>query len=159
MKNTPLHKLILAAGRLNAIMLVQLLYLVACVDSTALVSLENDRLSYKSFPMQGQTNAVNRIPDFSHAGYKGGGVMLPEVPIVKTLSASGIDDRQLIQQAIDKVSALPLSAEGFRGAIRLASGSYQLDGPLYIKNSGVVLLGEGQAENGVPIANPYKKEQ
>ena len=28
----------------------------------------------------------NRIPDFSHAGYRGGGVELPEIPVKKTIS-------------------------------------------------------------------------
>jgi hypothetical protein len=34
----------------------------------------------------------NRIPDFSHAGYKGGGVPLPtNIPIVRTLTHEDAD--------------------------------------------------------------------
>ncbi|MCH8494698.1 MAG: hypothetical protein LAT57_03580, partial [Balneolales bacterium] len=50
--------------------------------------------------------SFNRIPDFSHAGYRGGGVPLPELPVRVTLSpsSSGNDTRQ-IQQALDAVGA------------------------------------------------------
>ena len=32
-------------------------------------------------------NLTNRLPDFSFAGYQGGGVCLPNVPVKQTLSA------------------------------------------------------------------------
>ena len=61
----------------------------------------------------------NSIPDFSHAGYMGGGVALPDVPVKQTVSPSGgADDTGLIQAAIDDVSSLPLE-NGFRGAVLL----------------------------------------
>src|SRR5215475_7712683 len=56
----------------------------------------------------------DRIPDFSSAGYKGGGVALPHVPAKRTVTPSGADDTDAIQKAIDEVSALPLEG-GFRG--------------------------------------------
>ena len=45
----------------------------------------------------------NRIPDYSHAGYKGGGVPLPTVPVVLTLSPVAGDNTAHIQAAIDEV--------------------------------------------------------
>src|SRR5688500_5619110 len=52
----------------------------------------------------------NRIPDYSHAGYKGGGVPLPTVPVVLTLSPVAGDDTASIQAAIDQVGTLPVQA-------------------------------------------------
>lgn len=87
----------------------------------------------------------NAIPDFSRAGYGGGGVALPNVPVVRTLEpqASG-DDGERIQAALDEVGALPADARGFRGAVLLKRGVYRVAGQLRVRASGVVLRGEGQ---------------
>ncbi|WP_051620495.1 hypothetical protein [Paenibacillus sp. UNC451MF] len=92
----------------------------------------------------------NRIADFSNCGYKGGGVTIPNVPVRLTLSpASGeSDDTARIQQAIDELSCLPIGEDGFRGALLLQRGIYRIAGTLYIRESGVVLRGEGQGEDG-----------
>lgn len=90
----------------------------------------------------------NRIPDFSNAGYKGGGVTIPTVPVKKTVWPVKGDNSVVIQNAIDSVSKLPLDAFGFRGAVLLKMGYYQLDKPLYIRASGVVLRGEGMSDIG-----------
>lgn len=45
------------------------------------------KLAYK------MTDKGDRIMDFSHAGYMGGGVTIPEVPVRITLYPSGSDDR------------------------------------------------------------------
>jgi hypothetical protein len=90
----------------------------------------------------------NKIPDFSNAGYKGGGVPIPYVAIKATLWPVLGDNSANIQTAIDKVSALPLDASGFRGAVLLKMGFYRLEKPLYIKASGVVLRGEGMSDIG-----------
>src|SRR3954468_20421342 len=81
----------------------------------------------------------NRIPDFSNAGYKGGGVAIPYVPNKVTVWPVAGDCSVVIQAAIDKVSAMPLDAQGFRGAVLIKQGLYPLDKPLYIKASGVIL--------------------
>ncbi len=95
------------------------------------------KLRYKTTP------AGDRILDFSHAGYMGGGVALPTVPVKKTVKPSGgADDTALIQAAIDEVSALPLRGK-HRGAVRLAPGVFTLAGPIDISASGVVLRGSG----------------
>ncbi len=95
------------------------------------------RLVYTSDP------AGNSIPDFSHAGYGGGGVPLPRVPAVETVSAGPGDDTAVIQAALDRAAALAPDAEGFRGAVELAAGRYEIWGTLYLDASGVVLRGAG----------------
>ncbi len=90
----------------------------------------------------------NKIPDFSNAGYKGGGVSIPYVAIKETVWPVLGDNSANIQAAIDKVSALPLDANGFRGAVLLKMGTYNLEQPLTISASGVVLRGEGMSDLG-----------
>lgn len=90
----------------------------------------------------------NKIPDFSNAGYKGGGVSIPMVAIKATVWPVLGDNSERIQKAIDSVSALPVDSHGFRGAILLKMGYYDLEKPLYIKASGVVLRGEGMGDTG-----------
>src|SRR5690606_32135492 len=58
------------------------------------------------------------------------------------------DNADRIQKVIDSVSKLTPDAHGFRGAILLKMGYYDLKKPLYIKASGVVLRGEGMGETG-----------
>ncbi|GLF96812.1 peptidoglycan-binding protein [Streptomyces yaizuensis] len=58
---------------------------------------------------------------------------------------SGGDDTASLQRAIDTAAALPLDAQGFRGAVRLAPGRYRIGGTLRITASGVVLRGSGGA--------------
>src|SRR5947209_18476347 len=69
------------------------------------------------------TERGDRILDFSHAGYMGGGVALPTVAVQKTVEPSGGDDTARIQAALDEVAASPLK-DGFRGAVLLAPGVY-----------------------------------
>jgi hypothetical protein len=90
----------------------------------------------------------NTIPDFSHAGYKGGGVKLPDVPVRETVAPGKGNDSERIQAAIDRVSARTPDKDGFRGAVLLKRGRYTLEKPLRIAAGGVVLRGEGQDEDG-----------
>ena len=85
----------------------------------------------------------NRIPDFSHAGYQGGGVAIPDVPVMQTISPIAGDNTANIQAAIDAVGAMPMNANGFRGAVLLDPGTYQVSGELKLDVSGVVLRGSG----------------
>jgi len=105
-----------------------------------------DTIAYKNLDARG-----DHILDFSHAGYGGGGVALPSVPVVETLSPSGADDTAAIQAAINRVSARA-PAGGFRGAVLLSPGSYRVSGTLRINASGVVLRGSGSAANGTVVA-------
>jgi hypothetical protein len=96
------------------------------------------------------TSNGDRIPDFSYAGYEGGGVALPEVPAKRTVKPSVPDDTDAIQAAINAVSALPL-VNGFRGAVELAPGHFHCARTLSITTSGVVLRGAGDGENGTTV--------
>ncbi len=93
----------------------------------------------------------NRIMDFSHAGYGGGGVALPAVRVARTLSAQPGDNTARIQAAIDEVSRLPPAADGFRGAVLLERGTYDVAGQLTIAASGVVLRGSGSRDGETHI--------
>ncbi len=91
-----------------------------------------------------KTTAVgDHIMDFSTAGYMGGGVALPSVPVVKTVQPSGgADDTATIQAAIDEVAAMPLK-DGFRGAVLLSPGTFICSNAITIPASGIVLYGSG----------------
>jgi hypothetical protein len=93
----------------------------------------------------------NRIMDFSWAGYKGGGVPLPSVPTQRTVNPSGGDDTSAIQSAINAVSGLTPDANGFRGAVLLAPGTFHIGSQLNINASGVVLRGSGSGSGGTTI--------
>lgn len=94
-----------------------------------------------------QDNLGNRLPDFSYAGYEGGGVPLPVVPVKQTITAIGGDNTANVQNAINAVSAMAPDANGFRGAVLLKAGTYTIAGTLSISASGVVLRGEGNNTN------------
>ncbi len=126
-------------------LLVWCMTLSLVAQESALVSIGADqKLQYQKYANQGETDQINRVPDFSWAGYKMGGVALPQVAVRINLEAIEGDNRARIQSAIDQVSALPEDFNGFRGAILLKAGLYRCSGPLYIRNSGVVLRGEKQ---------------
>lgn len=100
----------------------------------------------------------NRIPDFSHAGYKGGGVPLPMVPVKAVLWPAPKDNAERLQKLIDSVAALPADSFGFRGAILLKMGAYKLEKPVYIRASGVVLRGEGRSDLGTILIGLTQKD-
>src|SRR5574341_649914 len=50
----------------------------------------------------------NTVLDFSHCGYMGGGVKLPEVEVKVILAPGDGDDGARIQAAINEVAKLPL---------------------------------------------------
>jgi hypothetical protein len=89
----------------------------------------------------------NYIPNFSHAGYRGGGVPLPEVSIKKIIQPISGDNTQHIQKALDEMATLPLDQKGIRGALLLKAGKYLISGTIRIKASGIVLRGEGDGED------------
>ncbi len=112
------------------------------------------RLTYPSYTERG-----DRVPDFSWCGYRGGGVALPHLPVEVTLEpVPDGDDHLRIQQSLDKVAALPLDENGFRGAVLLKRGTYRVGNMLTIAKSGVVLRGEGDGKDGtVMIASARRK--
>src|SRR6476660_9451103 len=70
-------------------------------------------LLYKTQPLG------DRIEDYATAGYKGGTLPIPDVPVKATVSPVAGDDTSTIQAAINSVAAMPLDANGFRGAVLL----------------------------------------
>ncbi|NII26653.1 hypothetical protein HB364_16310 [Pseudoflavitalea sp. X16] len=148
------------ARSVRLILPVFILFLIqlSALAQAPLVSLQNGRLVYNHYANERQQNAVNRVPDFSHAGYKGGGVALPVLPVMKTVEAVTGDCRALIQAAIDEVSAGTPDANGFRGAVLLKAGVYSVEGTLFIRTGGVVLRGEGTGLNSTVLI-ATKKEQ
>lgn len=99
----------------------------------------DNKLIYKT------TNQGDKIMDFSYAGYKGGGVPLPYVPVKKVVrQTNGVSDySDIIQEAINDVSSLPL-INGVRGAVLLLPGNFPCSKPLIIESDGVVLRGSGK---------------
>ncbi|SDC03000.1 hypothetical protein [Niabella drilacis] len=90
------------------------------------------------------TSRGDRIMDFSYAGYKGGGIKLPEVKEVVRVKPVAGDNTPNIQNAIDSVAKLP-QTDGFRGAVVLAPGEFSCAQPITIHSSGIVLRGSGTA--------------
>ncbi|HEY2516664.1 MAG TPA: hypothetical protein VGI39_37600, partial [Polyangiaceae bacterium] len=105
----------------------------------------DQRLHYKT------DGLGNRILDFSFAGYGGGGVALPAVPVTATLSPAAGDDTAAIQAAIDAASKLTPDAQGFRGAVLLGPGKYVVNGALTLGASGVVVRGSGSGAGGTVL--------
>ena len=109
------------------------------------------RLVYAPYRPRDRELRGDILPDFSFAGFERGGVALPEVEAVVTVSPGSGDDTDRIQDAIDEVSARSPDADGYRGAVLLEAGTYQCQGYLRIDTSGVVLRGDGQGEDGTTI--------
>ncbi len=95
----------------------------------------------------------NRMIDFSYAGYEGGGVAIPWVPVVKTLDPdpNGGDDHARIKEAINDMTSSGLVSKNSPGALLLKAGTYNVSETLQINQSGVVIRGEGQHAGGTVI--------
>ncbi|WP_298494069.1 hypothetical protein [uncultured Algibacter sp.] len=90
-------------------------------------------------------NRGNKIPDYSYVGYHHSEKSIPNIPIRKTINAIKGDNRSHIQNAIDELETLKPDKNGFRGALLLKSGTYNVSGVLKIKKSGIVIRGEGKS--------------
>ena len=101
----------------------------------------------------------NQIPDFSYAGYQASEKAIPNVDNKIFVPVQKGDATQKIQAAIDYVSNLKANKSGFRGAVLLDKGTFNVSGTLYIRTSGVVLRGSGNSENGtVLLGTGIKRE-
>jgi hypothetical protein len=110
------------------------------VPSVVVAAGAEGKLVYQSDP------DGNRIPDFSAVGYRFGEAPLPDIPVQATVHpSSGGSDRLRIQHAIDQVSAREPDENGFRGAVLLGPGTFDVDQTLFIRTGGVVLRGSGPA--------------
>ena len=114
-------------------------------------------LSVWAFPGAGgrilrQPDALgNRVLDYSGVGYKSGTAPIPNVPVKATVSPVVGDDGASIQAAINAVKARALDTNGFRGAVLLTAGEYQISNSITINASGVVLRGVGDGTNGTVL--------
>lgn len=101
----------------------------------------------------------NRVPDFSYCGYMAGEQPIPTVDSKVTVPARPGDATRRIQAAIDYVASLPIDKNGFRGAVLLEKGVFEVAGSLRITASGVVLRGSGMADGGTKlIGTGYSRE-
>lgn len=87
----------------------------------------------------------NSIPDFSRVGYEQGLTSIPMIPAIRTIEPSNGDATSRIQVVLDEMGKLPISGSGFRGALLLKKGRYEIRGTLYIRASGIILRGEGDS--------------
>lgn len=94
-----------------------------------------------------RTKDGHRLPDFGSAGYRGGRAPLPDVAVVHTVGPVAGDNTAHLQQAIDQVASLPRDREGFRGALLLRPGVYEVAGTLTIAADGVVVRGAGDGDS------------
>lgn len=85
-----------------------------------------------------------RLRDFSHAGYRGGGVDLP-VPAASA-ARSALDHGADPTGATDSTAAIQAAVDAGPGTIWFPPGRYRVDGQLTVSTSGTVLLGAGSAE-------------
>jgi hypothetical protein len=134
-------------------------------QNAPLISLSGDgtRLQYALYGERGATSARNIVPDFSRAGYLGGGVGLPDhesIAVRQTLSPgiSG-DDSPRIQAAIDAVGVQRPDSRGLRGVVLLRRGRYRLSNTLVLRVGGVVLRGEGRGSDGTILRSTVSESQ
>lgn len=126
--------------------------------TSPLVSMgSSGRLVYSKYANRGSTLKSNRLPDFSFAGFRGGGVRIPDVPTVMTLSPQAGDNRSRIQAALDELAKRAPDANGFRGALLLEKGRYDVSDTLKIPKDGIVLRGAGQDASGTVLVATAKK--
>jgi hypothetical protein len=85
----------------------------------------------------------NVVPDFSAVGFMNGEAPLPTIGVVLTVNPVVGDNLANVQNAINQVAAMPVTASGFRGTIVFTAGTYNLSDTVIISASGIVLRGEG----------------
>jgi hypothetical protein len=108
----------------------------------------------QTFPLQVKNNKItytkdakgNRILDFSYCGYKASEQDIPTVNNAVFVSQREGDATDAIQRAIDYVSSLKPNKQGFRGAVLLDKGTFNVSKSLWIRTSGVVLRGSDKHE-------------
>jgi hypothetical protein len=132
---------VLFQTRLPLLLVLALTASSAAASERPWVSLNaSGKLVYRTLPHG------DRILDFSYAGYMGGGVPLPQVPVIRTITPSGGDDFLPIQQAIDAISA-QIAQDHKPRAIQLTAGIFLCSQTLRITSSGIVLRGSGSIAN------------
>lgn len=116
---------------------------------------ESGELAYSVYPNG------DRVPDFSYCGYRQSQSRIPWVESKVYVPLVAGDATPVIQRALDYVASLPKDTSGFRGAVQLAPGHYELEGKLLMRADGVVLRGSGcHPEHGTVLRalGPMKDE-
>ena len=108
---------------------------------------QSSKVWYSNVRLTYSTEANNRIPDYSFAGYRYGEKALPDVPVVTTLGPTTGDQTARIQSALDAIGNRTPNANGQRGTLQLLPGRYEIYGTLRVRQSGVVLRGSGRGAN------------
>ncbi|MCC7491388.1 MAG: hypothetical protein IT204_03530 [Fimbriimonadaceae bacterium] len=134
-------------------MLFACLWWLLAADPTWVSSAPDGRLSYQATP------AGDQIPDFSYCGYAGGGVAPPVVPVVLTVDPAAGDATARLQAALDELAARPPAADGWRGALLLRRGRYEISGQLHLRAGGCVLRGEGSGADGTVVVGTSTRPQ
>jgi len=126
-----------------------------CLSTLSMVALSYfSPVSAQNFPLQVKNSKItytqdakgNRILDFSYCGYKASEQDIPSVNNAIFVSQREGDATDAIQRAIDYVSSLKPNKQGFRGAVLLDKGTFNLSKSLWIRTSGVVLRGSDKHE-------------
>ena len=94
----------------------------------------------------------NTVIDYSNAGYKGGGVAIPNIPVKIILEPSPdieSDDTERIQNAVNMLGRIDPDKNGFRGAVLLKAGAYRVSNSIRIDKSGIVIKGEGDGHEAI----------
>jgi hypothetical protein len=100
------------------------------------------------------TPTGDHIVDFSYAGYRGGGVALPDAPVAETLTPSGADDTSALQSALNRVAALATKSNTPQ-ALLLAPGTFHLSAPINISASNLVLRGSGRDKTTITLTGAF----
>ena len=126
----------------NRFSLIALLCLgfVQCFAQTLALDIKKDSIVYNI------DEKGNRVIDFSYCGYRNSDVPLPEVKNVIFVPWKSGDNSSRIQQAIDHVASLKADKSGFKGAVLLDDGIFELNESLRISSSGVVLRGKSKTK-------------
>lgn len=93
----------------------------------------------------------NKVPDYSTCGYMAADEPIPDVPVRVVVNVANGDATSRIQSALDYVATLPTNERGIRGAVLLGKGTFEVDGSLALKASGVILRGSGMGEDGTVL--------
>ena len=117
------------------------------------LSVVNSRLVYTP------DSLGNQIPDFSYCGYMAAVQSIPDAPVRAIVPVQEGSATLRIQEALDYVATLPADSNGVRGAVLLQQGTYEIEGSLIIRASGVVLRGSGYGANGTILFGTGKDRE
>jgi len=120
---------------------------MVCLGCVASVTAQSFALQVKKNVITySQDSKGNRILDFSYCGYKSSEQDIPDFKNIIFVPHIEGDASEVIQRAINYVSTLKADKRGFRGAVLLDKGVFNLDKSLWIQASGVVLRGSNKHE-------------